>query len=49
MNIEVNITRNEDQSEYYQLRLSTYKESIEGKFTKEDLRYLIQQIDNEIV
>ena len=49
MNIEVNISRNEDQSEYYQLRLSTYKESIEGKFTKEDLRYLIQQIDNEIV
>ncbi len=49
MNIEVKIKRYEDQSEHYQLRLSTYKESIEGKFTKEDLRYLIQQIDNEIV
>ena len=49
MNIEVNIKRNEEQSEYYQLKLSTYKESIEGKFTKEDLRYLIQQIDNEII
>lgn len=49
MNIEVKIKRLEDQSEYYQLKLSTYKESIEGKFDKEDLRYLIQQIDNEIV
>jgi len=49
MNIDVKIKRLEDQSEYYQLRLSTYKESIEGKFSKEDLRYLIQQIDNEII
>ena len=49
MNIEVNIKRYDDQNEYYNLKLSTYKESIEGKFTKEDLRYLIQQIDNEII
>lgn len=49
MNIEVKIKRQEDQSEYYQLKLSTYKESIEGRFSKEDLRYLIQQIDNEII
>jgi len=49
MNIEVKITRYKDQSEYYDLKLSTYKETIEGKFCKEDLRYLIQQIDNEII
>jgi len=49
MNINVRIKRLEDQSEYYQLKLSTYKETIEGKFSKEDLRYLIQQIDNEII
>lgn len=49
MNIDVKIKRLEDQSEYYQLKLSTYKEAIEGKFSKEDLRYLIQQIDNEII
>ena len=49
MNIAVKIKRNENQSEYYELKLCTYKESIEGKFTKEDLRYLIQQIDNEII
>ena len=46
MNINVRIKRLEDQSEYYQLKLSTYKETIEGKFSKEYLRYLIQQIDN---
>tara|TARA_R110002050_G_scaffold112241_1_gene226387 strand:+ start:537 stop:686 length:150 start_codon:yes stop_codon:yes gene_type:complete len=49
MNIDVKIKRLEDQSEYYQLKLNTYKETIEGKFSKEDLRYLIQQIDNEII
>lgn len=49
MNIDVRIKRLEYQSEYYQLKLSTYKETIEGKFSKEDLRYLIQQIDNEII
>ena len=49
MNIDVKIKRLEEQTEYYNLKLSTYKESIEGKFSKEDLRYLIQQIDNEIV
>jgi len=49
MNIEVKIKRYENQSEYYDLKLSTYKETIEGKFCKEDLRYLIQQIDNEII
>jgi len=49
MNIAVKIRRHENQTEYYDLKLSTYKESIEGKFSKEDLRYLIQQIDNEII
>jgi hypothetical protein len=49
MNIAVKIKRYENQSEYYDLKLSTYKETIEGKFSKEDLRYLIQQIDNEII
>ena len=49
MNIEVKIKRYKNQSEYYDLKLSTYKETIEGKFCKEDLRYLIQQIDNEII
>ena len=38
MNIDVRIKRLEDQSEYYQLKLSTYKETIEGKLLEEDLQ-----------
>ena len=49
MNIAVKIKRHENQTEYYDLKLSTYKETIEGKFSKEDLRYLIQQIDNRFL
>tara|TARA_B100000768_G_C11204858_1_gene343388 strand:- start:376 stop:525 length:150 start_codon:yes stop_codon:yes gene_type:complete len=49
MNISVKISRYENQTEFYDLKLSTYKDTIEGKFSKEDLRYLIQQIDNEII
>ena len=49
MNISVKIRRYENQTEFYDLKLSTYKETIEGRFSKEDLRYLIQQIDNEII
>ena len=49
MNISVKIKRYDNQTEYYDLKLSTYKESIEGKFSKEDLRYLIEQKDNEII
>jgi hypothetical protein len=49
MNISVKINRYKDQTEFYELKLSTYKDTIEGKFSKEDLRYLIQQIDNEII
>ncbi len=49
MNISVKINRYKDQTELGELKLSTYKDTIEGKFSKEDLRYLIQQIDNEII
>lgn len=49
MNINVKINRLDNKNERYDLSLKTYKESISGTFTKEDLRYLIQQIDNEIV
>ncbi len=50
MNIEVKIKRIEGTKNLrYDLTLKTYKESITGIFEKEDLRLLIQQIDNEIV
>lgn len=50
MNIEVKVKRIEGSKNLrYDLTLKTYKESITGTFDKEDLRHLIQQIDNEIV
>ena len=50
MNIEVKVKRIEGSKNLrYDLTLKTYKESITGIFDKEDLRHLIQQIDNEIV
>jgi len=49
MNIDVKITRiSGTKNQKYDLNMSTYKESISGIFDKEDLRYLIQEIDNEI-
>jgi hypothetical protein len=48
-NIKIYIKRLNDQTEFYDVKLSTYKEKIEGKFTKEDLRLVIQTIDNEII
>lgn len=49
MNIEIIIERVANtKNNRYDLTLKTYKEQISGIFEKEDLRYLIQQIDNEI-
>lgn len=33
---------------WYNVEISTYKETIKGKFEHWELRYLIQQIDNAI-
>jgi len=49
MNILVKIKNLDDKNERYDLSLKTYKESITGVFNKEDLRYLIQEIDNAIL
>ena len=50
MNIEAKVKRLDNTKDTkYELTLKTYKESISGTFDKEDLRFLIQTIDNEIV
>jgi len=50
MNIEAKVKRLDNTKDTkYELTLKTYKESISGIFDKEDLRFLIQTIDNEIV
>lgn len=37
-----------DKEDYYYLKISNYKQFIEGKFSREELRHLIEQIDNAI-
>ena len=37
-----------DKEDYYYLKIANYKQFIEGKFSREELRHLIEQIDNAI-
>ena len=49
MKIDVNIKNVKgSRGDKYDLTLSTYRDKIEGRFDKEDLRYLIERLDNEI-
>ena len=47
--IETTIKRYQDQSEHYLLILKTHNETLEAKVDKENLRSLIETIDNEIL
>ena len=50
MNIEVKVKHLDNAKDTkYEVSIKTYKEQISGTFDKEDLRYLIQEIDNAIV
>lgn len=49
MNLETKIKKIENtKNTKYEMSIKTYKESISGIFEKEELRLLIQTIDNEI-
>ena len=37
-----------NREDYFNLELKTYKEKIEGRFEKSEIRYLIEQLDNAI-
>ena len=49
MKLEIKIKQHEGSDEFYDIKLYTYKEVIETKVDKENLRYLIGQIDNTII
>jgi len=49
MNISIKIKNLDNKNEKYDVSLKTYKESITEIFNKEDLRYLIEKIDNAII
>ena len=37
-----------DKEDYYYLKIENYKQKVEGKFSREELRNLIEVIDNAI-
>ena len=37
-----------EKEDYYYLKISNYKQFIEGNFSREELRHLIEVIDNAI-
>ena len=49
MKLDIRIKQNENSDEFYDIKLFTYKEVIETKVDKENLRYLIGKIDNTII
>jgi len=48
MEFKVKCTEVENKPDYYDLKISTYKEKVEGRFERSELRYLIQIVDNSI-
>ena len=48
MKIEVKCTEKEDRADYYNLSIWNYKDEIKGTFSREELRNLIEVIDNSI-
>ena len=47
MKIETKVEQLEKE-DYYYLKISNYKQCVEGKFSREELRHLIETIDNAI-
>ena len=48
MNIKSTVKKLQD-SDRYELNLKTYKEKVKATVTQEELRHLIQKLDNAIV
>jgi len=49
MKLDIKIKQHKGSDEFYDIKLFTYKEVIETKVDKENLRYLIGKIDNTII
>lgn len=48
MNIEAKVTPVKNREDYYDMEIKTYKQKIEGRFERSELRQLIETIDNAI-
>ena len=48
MDFKITCKEVENKEDYYQLSIKTYKQEIEGKFERSELRNMIEIIDNSI-
>jgi len=48
MEFKAKCTEVENRPDYYDLVLSTYKEKVEGRFERSEIRHLIEILDNSI-
>lgn len=48
MDFKVKCTEVENKEDYYDLTISTYKDKIEGRFERSELRNMIEILDNSI-
>ena len=49
MKITTKVNQLENKDDYYELSIKSYKEEIKGTFSREELRHLIETIDNAIL
>lgn len=49
MKIQTKCAELEDKPDYYKLSIKSYKEEVKGTFSREELRHLIEIIDNSIL
>lgn len=48
MKIDISVTPDDSKEDYFFVKLKTYKQSIEGRFERNELNHLVQIIDNAI-
>lgn len=49
MKITTKVKQLENKEDYYNLSIKSYKDEINGTFSREELRHLIETIDNAIL
>ena len=49
MKLDIKCNQIEDKEDYYNLSIKSYKDEIKGTFSREELRNLIEIIDNSIL
>ncbi len=48
MNIKIKCEEVHNKEDYYDVKINTYKQVIDGRFERSELRHMIEVIDNSI-